>query len=270
MNTEPSARPQRVRRTATVVRTERVTPHLVRIVFGGPGLADLPVGECTDHYLKLQFPAGEAVVQRAYTVRSYDLTSRELTIDFVVHGDAGIAGPWAVSARSGDEIDMIGPGGGYAPAADVAWHLFVGDESALPAIAAALERLPTGHLAVVYVEVENADEELPLKAARQRRTALGASRRQQPRSGRGAARPVTTAALPRGTFDAFVHGEAGFVREVRRHLRSERGPRADPPLGLGLLAPRAHRRGLAGREEGLEARHRGGRRSARGLTVARP
>ncbi len=223
MNTEPSARPQRVRRTATVVRTERVTPHLVRIVFGGPGLADLPVGECTDHYLKLQFPAGEAVVQRAYTVRSYDLTSRELTIDFVVHGDAGIAGPWAVSARSGDEIDMIGPGGGYAPAADVAWHLFVGDESALPAIAAALERLPTGHLAVVYVEVENADEELPLSSPGS--VELHWVHRAASNLGRGEELldRVTTAALPRGTFDAFVHGEAGFVREVRRHLRSERG-----------------------------------------------
>ncbi len=223
MSTEPSARPQRVRRAATVVRTERVTPHLVRIVFGGPGLADLPVGECTDHYLKLQFPAGEGAAQRAYTVRSYDATSHELTIDFVVHGDAGIAGPWAVSARAGDEIDMVGPGGGYAPAADVDWHLFVGDESALPAIAAALERLPTGHLAVVYAEVEDADEELPLSSpgsvelhwVHRAASDLGPGEELLDR--------VTTASLPRGEFDAFVHGEAGFVREVRHHLRSERG-----------------------------------------------
>ncbi len=222
MSTEPSARPQRVRRTATVIRTERVAPHLVRVVFGGPGLADLPVGECTDHYLKLQFPADEGAVQRAYTVRSYDVASHELVIDFVVHGD-GIAGPWAVSARAGDEIDMVGPGGGYAPAVDVAWHLYVGDESALPAIAASLERLPTGRRAVVYAEVEDSDEEPLLTSpgtvevhwVHRAASNLGPGEELLDR--------VTTAALPRGEFDAFVHGEAGLVREVRRHLRSERG-----------------------------------------------
>lgn len=28
----------------------------------------------------------------------------ELTLDFAVHGDAGVAGPWAATARPGDEL----------------------------------------------------------------------------------------------------------------------------------------------------------------------
>ena len=42
---------------ARVVRTERLTPHMMRVVLGGDGLAGFSVGECTDHYVKLLFPA---------------------------------------------------------------------------------------------------------------------------------------------------------------------------------------------------------------------
>jgi NADPH-dependent ferric siderophore reductase len=223
MTTDTRVRPQRVPRTAAVVRTEPLTPSLVRVVLAGPELTDLPVGECTDHYVKLQFVDGERAVQRAYTVRAYDAASRELTIDFVVHGDEGIAGPWALAARPGDEISMVGPGGGYAPADDVDWHLFVGDESALPAIAASLERVTPGRRAVVFAEVEDATEELALTSPGNlevhwvHRATSGLGR------GEALVDLITTATLPRGDFDAFVHGEAGFVREVRRHLRGERG-----------------------------------------------
>jgi NADPH-dependent ferric siderophore reductase len=223
MSTDAPVRPHRSPRTAVVVRTEPLTPHLVRVVLGGPGLADLPVGECTDHYVKLQFPGPERSVQRAYTVRSFDPGRRELTIDFVVHGPAGVAGPWAVAARPGDRIDLVGPGGGYAPAADVDWHLFVGDESALPAIAASLERVPAGRRAEVFVEVEDRDDELALVSA----GVLEVHWVHRAASGLGPGEElvdlVSTASLPRGTFDAFVHGEAGLVRDVRRHLRGERG-----------------------------------------------
>ena len=68
-----------------------------------------------------------------------------LTIDFVVHGDAGVAGPWAAAARPGDRIYLQGPGGAYCAGSDRAgWHLLVGDESALPAIAVAVERTRPG------------------------------------------------------------------------------------------------------------------------------
>jgi NADPH-dependent ferric siderophore reductase len=223
MTTNTPGRPQRVPRTAAVVTTERLTPHQVRVVLGGPELADLPVGECTDHYVKLQFPVADRSVQRAYTVRYYDASSRQLTIDFVVHGDEGVAGPWAMAARPGDEIAMVGPGGAYAPAADVDWHLFVGDESALPAIAASLERVPAGRRAVVFAEVEDAPEELPLSSPGDLDLRWVHRATSGLRPGEELVDLVATAALPRGDFDAFVHGEAGLVREVRRHLRGERG-----------------------------------------------
>ncbi|MEV4068082.1 siderophore-interacting protein, partial [Nonomuraea dietziae] len=98
-----------------VLRTERLTPHMVRVVFGGEGLARFATEGLTDHYVKLVFPcegvdlptpftmAGcrESMPRehwprlRTYTVRVWDPAARELTIDFVVHGDEGLAGPWA-------------------------------------------------------------------------------------------------------------------------------------------------------------------------------
>jgi NADPH-dependent ferric siderophore reductase len=224
-----------------VRRTQRLTPHMIRVVLGGADVAAFPETPFTDRYVKLQFPRpGVAYpepfdaertrelprkqwpVVRTYTVRALDHAAGELAIDFVVHGDEGVAGPWAAAARPGDPLQLMGPGGAYAPDPDADWHLFVGDESALPAIGAACERLPGGHRAIAVLEVGDAAEHQPL-AGGVDVTWLH----------RDPARPdqlveaVRGTAFPPGRVDAFVHGEAGFVRDVRRHLLGERGvPRA--------------------------------------------
>ena len=237
-----SARRPRVARVGEVVRTSRVTPHMIRVVLGGEGLAGFPAGEHTDHYVKLLFPPPGAPygvpfdveqiradlpqpmwpVTRTYTVRDWDPASGELTIDFVYHGDEGLAGPWAASAAPGDRIQMFGPGGGYAPSPAADWHLLVGDESALPAIGVALTRLPAGAPALVFVEVDGPHEE-------QTDLVLGAGvelvwvHRGSRAPGEAVVAAVRAARLPVGTGHVFVHGEAGLVRELRLHLRAERG-----------------------------------------------
>ena len=45
------ARRPRVARVGEVVRTSRVTPHMIRVVLGGEGLAGFPAGAFTDHYV---------------------------------------------------------------------------------------------------------------------------------------------------------------------------------------------------------------------------
>ncbi len=145
----PGGRNPRVTHTQ-VLRVERLTPHMFRIVLGGPGLAGFTAGEYTDHYIKLLFPA-EGVTypepfdfqriradlpreqwprMRTYTVRRWDAERRELTVDIVHHGDEGLAGPWVSRVRPGDEVRFAGSGGGYAPDPDADWHLPAGDESA--------------------------------------------------------------------------------------------------------------------------------------------
>jgi NADPH-dependent ferric siderophore reductase len=136
-------------RLAIVETVERLTPRMVRIVFGGDGLAGFGAGEFTDHYVKLQLSDGDRTRVRTYTVREWD--GERLTIDFVVHGDVGVAGPWALAARPGDTLALLGPGGAYAPSPDADWHLMAGDPSVVPAIAASLARVPAGRRVDVLV-----------------------------------------------------------------------------------------------------------------------
>src|SRR5689334_5444156 len=94
-------------------------------------------------------PKDQQPLRRRYTVRAWDPDRHLLTIDFVVHGDEGVAGPWAARAARGEVLVFTGPSGGYRPDPAAAWHLLVGDESALPAVAASLEALPADARAVV-------------------------------------------------------------------------------------------------------------------------
>ncbi|WBB66977.1 siderophore-interacting protein [Micromonospora sp. WMMD812] len=224
-----------------VLRTERPTPHLIRLVLGGEDLAGLPVGEFTDHYIKLVFPPPGVTYPtapdlaairrdlpreqwprlRAYTVRAWDARAGELTVDVVHHGDEGLAGPWAAALRPGDPVHFVGPGGAYAPSPEADWHLLVGDESALPAIAAALERLPFGAPARVLVETSGPAEEqsLPSPGA----VELTWLHRGDRPVGQALVAAVRGLDFPAGAVHAFVHGEATFVKELRRLLRVERG-----------------------------------------------
>jgi NADPH-dependent ferric siderophore reductase len=226
---------------ARVLRTERLTPHMIRIVLGGPELAEFGAGAYTDHYVKLLFPQPgvdypepmdmSAVRRdlpreqwpqiRTYTVRSWDPEALELTIDFVYHGDHGLAGPWAAQARPGEQVMFHGPGGAYAPSADADWHLLAGDESALPAIAAALERLPLGAPARVFIEVSGPEEEQ--KLATDGAAEIVWVHRGDRTVGEALVEAVRALEFPPGVVHAFVHGEATFVKELRQLLRVERG-----------------------------------------------
>lgn len=220
--------PKRVRVTThtRVLRTERLTPHMVRIVLGGEGLATLDPTEFTDRYIKLQFPAevdGQRERLRTYTIRSFDAAAREMAVDFVIHGDEGLAGPWAAAAQPGDPMSFVGPGGAYAPSAEADWHLFIGDESALPAIAAALEALPAGAHAKVFCEVGGPDDEQPLACAAQPCGSELVTWVHRTGEGSALIETVTGWTFPEGNPEVFLHGDAGFVKELRRHLRGERG-----------------------------------------------
>lgn len=234
-------KPVRAARIGEVTRVEQLTPHMVRVAIGGAGLAGLTAGECTDHYIKILFPPPGVVypepfdaaviretrpreewpVIRTYTVRRWLPDVPELWVDFVVHGDEGIAGPWAAHARPGDPVRFMGPGGGYAPDPAADWHLLAGDESALPAIAVALEGMPAGARVRAFIEVEDAAEEQKLESPGDAEITW------LHRAGRPVGEALVQAVrgfdFPAGDVQAFVHGEAGFVKELRALLRVERG-----------------------------------------------
>src|SRR5271154_1944373 len=159
---------------------------MIRVVLGGSGFDTFTPSEFTDSYVKLVFvaddvevaglpqpltldsfadlPAAKQPVVRTITVRRADPAAREIAVDIAVHGEHGTAGPWAATAKSGQPMYLMGPSGAYAPDPSADWHLLAGDESALPAIAAALEGLPPDAVAQVFVEVAGPDDEIELRS----------------------------------------------------------------------------------------------------------
>lgn len=227
-----------------VVSTQVLTPQLVRIVLGGPGLDGFAAPGGSDSYVNASFvPEGapydvpfddEAVRElprehrpfpRRFTVRHWDSARRLLTLDFVVHGDVGRAGRWAQHARPGDRLQLRGPAGTWRPDPDADTYLFVGDESALAAVAASLAAVPAGRRVVAVLEVEDVAGEVDLVSPGalvttwvHRAGAPGPVEELLPAAvaSRLEAEPI------RGRVCAFVHGEAVATRAVRRHLLERR------------------------------------------------
>ncbi len=227
--------PERSVITLTVLRTEPVTEHMVRVVLGGPQVATFPDNGFSDRYVKLIFPrpadrdgphgspdetAQERPILRTYTIRRHDPAAGEVWIDFVTHGDAGVAGPWAAAARPGDELTMTTPGGAYRPDPVADHHLLVGDEAALPAIAAALEDMPVGAAVTALVEVDGPADEIELDSPGN--VELRWIHRRGATDSAALIAAVTELELPEGRVQAFVHGELHMTRALRPILL-ERG-----------------------------------------------
>lgn len=244
--TEPAAPARQPRPLVrlTVLRKEQLTGHMIRVIAGGPGFASFAGNEFTDKYVKLVFPVQGARIPdgaldlatlrellprerwpavRTYTVRWVDEAAGELAIDFVVHGDEGIAGPWAARALPGDELLLSGPGGKYRPAPDADWYLFACDETALPAVSAALEVLPESAVGQAFIEVDGPDDVLPLTAPD------GIELVWLFRDGAAAgtstvlADAVAGAPWRAGLGEVFVHGERGAMKLLRNVLFTMRG-----------------------------------------------
>ena len=230
-------------RLAEVVRVEPLTPHMVRVVLSGDELQGFTTRGPAEH-LKVNFPPpGEAKValpdwgpegpilregqqrplNRTYTPRRWDEEAGELSVDFLLHGE-GPGANWAQQARPGQLVAVSHqPGGAYKVDAEADWYLIGGDEAALPAVATLLEALPSSCFAHVFVEVADAEEELTLESpARFQVTWLhhgGAAGR----VGRRLEQAVRDFVLPAGNGRVWVGCEANVMRDIRRHLLSERG-----------------------------------------------
>jgi NADPH-dependent ferric siderophore reductase len=221
--------PERRVLSTTVTEASWLTPSMVRIVVGGPDLEGFGVGAFTDHYVKCRFDDK----MRSYTVRDWDPEGRLLTLDFVVHGDRGIAGPWAARAKPGDMLEIMGPGGGYTPSPDADWHLLVGDDAVIPAIAVSLSRVPEGVPVVAVVEVDGPEHRQPLDSPGDLEVVWvhrSAGAGEDPSLLVDA---VSALSLPEGHGHAFVHGEATTVRLIRRHLVLDRGLEAESLSATG-------------------------------------
>ncbi|WP_052462660.1 siderophore-interacting protein [Nigerium massiliense] len=229
-----------------VVRSVRVSPHVQRVTFAGADLdrlhwrgfdqwvrlflpSDDPAS--LDHvpqrltrgtYVKMRaLPARRRPSVRSYTLRSWRPEVRELDVDFVVHGESGVAGPWSVSARPGDRAVMLDQGCGWT-APDAGWILLVADETGMPAVLGILRDLPRTVRGVALIEVPD------LADAQQVDHPEGISvewlvRGADQPPGRPVLAELALRDLPAADRHAFAVGESGLATGVRRHLVRDRG-----------------------------------------------
>jgi NADPH-dependent ferric siderophore reductase len=241
-----------------VLRTHRLSPSLLRVTFvgdegeegGGEALAGFTSGG-RDQSLSLFLPhpgqdapvlppetdpdwfasyrtmdAEVRAVMRSYTVRAHRPEAGEVDIDFALHPDGGPACRWAEGAVPGHRVVVLGPavaentGVRFRPADDADWVLIWADETALPAAAAALEWLPAGTPAKVWITVQHPDDAVELA------TVADAEITYLVREDGGAPTAVEAigaAELPAGTPYVWIAGESSTVRTLRRHFVNERG-----------------------------------------------
>ncbi|CAN5505130.1 siderophore-interacting protein [soil metagenome] len=227
----------------TVIRTQYVTPKMLRITFGGENVAKMiSLGPVDD--VRIQFPETFGVVPmppvvsfepfrldypddappsyiRAYTIRRLDLETGEVDIDFAIHGH-GQASSWAEQASAGQIVCIGGPFRSIVAKA-FSRVLLAGDETGLPGLGRAIEELPPDTRATVVIEIANASEEQQFPA--NDNVDLRWVHRND-WDGEGMS-PLEAAVreveIPESSCLVLITGESGSVRGIRRYLINERG-----------------------------------------------
>lgn len=145
-----------------VIRARFLTPAVRRVQLRSSALATFVHKPGQDLMFTVAVDS-TAIVRRRYTIRAFHPATRTVTIDILIHS-RGPGARWAATAQPGDRVEAIGPRGKVHVACDADWHLFVGDESFLPAAFAMAEGLVSS-AAFLVLELESAEEEPPLCGA---------------------------------------------------------------------------------------------------------
>lgn len=222
-------------RRLDVLRVQRISPHFVNVTLGGAALEGFYSASFDDH-LKLMIPPPgqplavphfgehgpewpEAAVRptlRDYTPRRYNAATGELDVEFALHGE-GPAAEWAAQAAPGQQVGIGGPRGSFVVPLDYDWHLLIGDETALPAIARRLEELPASTQAMVLVQLDDAADQRALHSAARLSVQWLAPGTEVLLAA------VQALPLPAGEGYAWAAGEAQAMAAVRRVLVGQHG-----------------------------------------------
>ncbi|SAL12538.1 iron transport/utilization-like protein [Caballeronia peredens] len=228
-------------RLLQVKRVQALNPHFVRVTFTGDDLEDFVSASFDDH-VKLFFPQpGESMpaipqagpdgpvfdpskprpIARDFTPRRHDRAARELDIEFALH-EAGPATAWAAQAAPGQYLGIGGPRGSFVIPTQFDWHLMIGDETALPAIARRLEELPEGTRVATLIEVADQSARIEFDT-RADLYAQWRYRNESEHPGGALLLALRETFVPEGEGYVWAAGEATLMRAVRQLLCIERG-----------------------------------------------
>lgn len=123
-----------------VVGVDDIAPHVRLITMASSDLVGFEYTPGQD--LLFEFPDGDRALRRRYTVRRSDPAAGIADFEIEIHDGRGPATCWAVKAELGEHIEAIGPRGGIGLRQTATSHLFVVDDSSIPAAFVMLEALP--------------------------------------------------------------------------------------------------------------------------------
>lgn len=215
----PAGRRRVAGTVATVTSVRALTPRMTRVRLAAEQLGELDAvpGQTVKIYVP-DLVSGDPV-SRDYTVRAVDPAGSALDIDLVLHG-TGAAVNWVRTVQPGENLEFVGPSGRYRPDPAADWHLFAGDETALPAIQAYAEMLPADAPVQLYVEIADAAEQQPVAG----RTVHWLSRAgAPPGTGTLLDDALRAAELLPGRGRIWLAGHTPTVRRIRAELLDERG-----------------------------------------------
>jgi NADPH-dependent ferric siderophore reductase len=212
--------------TLQVVKAFDLTPTMRRVQLTGDGLEEFTPKPAQEIVLHIP-PEGSEVARRHYTIRRYDPASKLIDVDFVLHDHPTPGVTWARTVKPGDRIEIRGPRGRIAlnPAAD--WHLFLGDETCIPALAALAETLPKGARAYAFIEIGKAEDEQPLPTEAALQLQWLSRNGGEPGPNDLLLNALAGFAFPSGKGHAIVIGETSNVRKQRHALLDRGFDRAD-------------------------------------------
>ena len=172
-----------------------------------------------------RFDGSPSCPNRPYTVRRWDGSTGEMTVDLVAH-EGGVAASWATHARAGDVIGLCNPEGRYEPPADAQWILLLTDITGLPAVGRILEEMPDAVTVIVHVEVPAPADEQDLSSDAAlsltwHHTHGHAAGRDGPTQLHAIARSIDM--LPDGPGYIYIAGEARAASAARKHFRDTLG-----------------------------------------------
>ncbi|MBK0022882.1 siderophore-interacting protein [Ochrobactrum sp. S46] len=188
--------------------------------------AETPLSlQVRDENGKWRWPEGaEPCPDRPYTVRRWDGSRHEMTVDIVEHA-SGLATEWAKSARPGDRVGVCNPAGRFRLPKQTDWVLMVTDITGLPAVARVAEELPPGFKAYFHIELQKEADKQSLRT--QADVDLTWHVLDVETTGKTYSKLATIAAeittLPAGNGYIYIAGEAQMVSKSRKHFRDALG-----------------------------------------------
>lgn len=207
---------------ATVLETERIAPHFVRIRMTSATLFEDAEAEPAA-WLRFWFPdprGSDTEFQRAYTISEADVATGRFAIDVVLHEPAGPASSWARTVEPGATIavmSLMGASRFDRPDEQPAGYLLIGDSASIPGMNGIIGTVPDDVPIEMYLE-QHDDNDTSIPIAQHPRLRVHWVRRRDEGS-------LAEAIEARDWSDwyAWATPEASTLKNVRKRLRDAFG-----------------------------------------------